>query len=178
MDLFQVGIIARFLKWLLRRERLDILAISGLIRITATDPLTGAVVEVVESHNIIPTVGKQAIGDALIDAAAQFDTGITYCAIGTDSTTPVLSDTALGTESARKAITTKTRSSNTLTFSTFFTAAECTYAIEEVGLFGTSTASASADSGVLFGHALLSYDNSGGAVDLTIDYLLRIGLVA
>jgi hypothetical protein len=52
-------------------------------------------------------------------------------------------------------------------------AANCTYAIEEVGIFGDA-ASATPDSGTLFSHALLEEDNSAGANDLTFDYELTV----
>ena len=80
----------------------------------------------------------------------------------------------LGTEENRKAITSRTRLLNIDTYSTFFTAGESTYAIEEAGIFGHD-ATGVADSGVLFSHWLVSFDNSGGVYDLTFDYVLTIG---
>lgn len=186
MELFEMGMMQKFMQLLVA----DSFGLSGHIVLQAWE--RGAIphlmaqglsleevkaqltpLAIVESRNIFVTVGKTAILDALIDAAVQWDTGITYCAIGTGSTTPAIGDTTLTTEAARKACTTRTRSGTTNTYSTFFTAAQSGYAIEEVGLFGTSTAGASANSGVLFAHGLLSYNNSGGSpVDLTIDYTI------
>lgn len=151
------------------------LELKSRIRLRVTDPKTGEVVEIIESENIIVTVGKAYIGDMLIDADADHDTGLTYCAIGTDNTTPVIGDTTLGTETARKAITSKSRVTNEITVSTFFTAAESTYNIKEAGIFGHASATASADTGNLLSHWLVSYDNSGGTYDLTFDYVLTIG---
>lgn len=125
-------------------------------------------------ENLVVTCGKELVCRMLIDESG-YDTGLTYHAIGTSSTTPLLADTTLGTEAARKAITDKDRAANVITLATFFTAAECTYAIEECGIFGHSTAGASADSGVLFSHWLQAYDNSGGEHDLTFDYVLTVG---
>lgn len=152
----------------------DLIRISGRVRLTATDPRTGEIVAIVESENLFVTAGKTAILDALRDSAAQYDTGVTYLAIGTDTTPPALTDTALVSEVARKVISQKLRSGNTLTFSVSFPAADCTYNIKEVGLFGTSTATTDLDSGVLFARALLSYDNSAGLYVLTIDYPITI----
>jgi len=90
-------------------------------------------------------------------------------------TAPALGDTQLTTETARKAITSRTRSGNVVTFSTFFTAAESTYNIKEAGVFGHSTASAAANSGVLASHWLVSFDNSGGLYDITLDLTWSLG---
>jgi len=127
-----------------------------------------------EGHNLITTAGKQLIGDMLIDETG-YDTGLTYQAEGTDDTAPAVGDTTLGAEAARKAVTSKSRSGNEITYSTFFTAAEANDNIKEAGIFGHSTASATPDSGILFAHWLVSFDNSGGNYDLTFDYILTIG---
>ena len=125
-----------------------------------------------EVNNLVVSVGKAMVGDLLIDVEG---TGLTYHAIGTGNTAPSAGDTALTTESARKAITAKSRSGNVLTLSTFYLAAESTYSIAEIGIFGGSTAGVTADSGKLFSHFLQTYDNSAGAFDLTFDYSITIG---
>ena len=154
-------------------EKNESLKIEGRWRFTARHIKTGEAI-VKEGHNLIVTVGKSLMGDMLIDEAG-YDTGLTYQAIGSDNTAPAIGDTVLAVEEARKAITSKSRATNEITYSTFFTAAESTYAIEEAGIFGHSTAGAGADSGVLFSHWLVSFDNSGGLYDITIDYVLTIG---
>jgi hypothetical protein len=148
------------------------LALSGKWCLTARNVKTGEVI-VKEGHNLITTVGVALIGDMLIDETG-YDTGLTYCAIGSSDTAVAVADTTLGTESARKAVTAKSRSGAEITYSTFFTAAESTYAIEEAGMFGHSTASATPDSGVLFNHYLVSFDNSGGLYDITIEVVFTI----
>ncbi len=128
----------------------------------------------VESDNIIVTSGKVLVAQMLMEETG-YDTGITYFAIGTDSTTPVVGDTALGTESARLTITSTSRTVNAVTFSTFFTVAQSTYNIKECGLFGHSTAGAGSGSGELFNHAAVAFDNSGGSYDLTFDVVITFG---
>ena len=131
-------------------------------------------VAVIGGTNLIVSVGKYLVGDILIDVAG-YDTGLTYHAIGSDNTAPVVADATLTVEESRKAVTTKSRLLNVITYSTFFTAAESTYNIKESGIFGHSTASAAADSGILFSHYLAAFDNSLGTYDLTYDYILTIG---
>jgi len=151
----------------------ELIKVSGRWRLTARHRITGEEI-VIEGKNLITTVGKQLIGDMLIDASG-YDTGLTYQAIGTSSTSPTVSDTQLGAEAARKAVTSKSRSGNEITFSTFFTAAESSYNIQEAGIFGHSTATSSPNTGILFSHWLVSFDNSAGNYDLTFDYVLTIG---
>ncbi len=149
----------------------ELLKLEGRWRLTARNRFTGEVI-VKEGKNRIVTYGLYFISSALIDASAVFDTGLTYCAIGTNATAPVAGDAGLGTETARKAITSKTISGVEATFSTFFTAAESTYNIKEAGLFGGSGAGAGSGSGLLFSHWLVSFDNSLGVYDITISHVL------
>jgi len=134
----------------------------------------GFVVYRSQVSNLIVTAGKVLLCRMLIDDGAQWDVGLTYHAIGTDETAPSLSDTQLGAEVSRKAITAKTRSGNEINLSTFYPATDCTYAIEEAGVFGSSTASAAANSGELFSRYLQAYDNSIGNYDLTFDWVLTV----
>ena len=121
-------------------------------------------------HNLIVTGGKVLVADLLI---GDVTTSLTYHAIGTDNTAPAVGDTALTSEAARKAFTTKLNSSNEITLSCFYTAAQSSYDIKECGIFG-GAASAVADSGTLFSHYLQTQDNSAGNFDLTFDYVLKI----
>jgi hypothetical protein len=143
-------------------------------RVTAYYKGTKRIFKSWSGSNLITTVGKNLVGDMLIDTSG-YDTGLTYCAIGTNNTAPAVGDTQLGTETARLAITSKTRLVNVITLSTFFTAAQCTFNIKEAGVFGHSTASGSANSGIIFAHWLVSLDNSGGLYDLTFDHITTLG---
>ncbi len=154
------------------------LKVKARWKLTAYYKGTKRIYKVLEGKNIICTVGKQLLGDMLIDRAG-YDTGLTYCALGDDNTAPVIGDIALGNEGGgiamRKTMTSRTRLGKTITLSTFFTAGQSTLAIEEAGIFGHSTASGVVDSGILFAHWLVSFDNSGATYDLTFDYVLTIG---
>lgn len=131
-----------------------------------------AMVREVITPNLVVTAGKILVAHFLLDDTG-YDTGITYCAIGTDNTAVTAGDTTLGSESNRKACTYTSRSGAEATFETFFTAAQSTYNIKEVGWFGHD-ASGSADSGTLFVHYLQSEDNSGGVKDLTFSYVCEV----
>ena len=132
----------------------------------------GALVYERAVSNLVVTAGKGLVGDLMIDDESA---GLAYHAIGTGTTTPAAGDTALETEVARKVWGSRERAGNTIYLSAFYPAAECAYYVKEAGVFGGSGASATPDSGTLFSHYLQSYDNSGGAVDLTFDYSVEIG---
>lgn len=158
-------------------KKQETLKFKGRAILTATDPKTGKVVAVVKSKNIVCTVGKYHVGDMLIDRSTpvEYNTGLTYCTIGTNAAAVGAGDVALTAEAARKHITSRTRAANVITLATFFTALESKYAIEEAGIFGHSTASATPGSGTIFNHYLVSYDNSAGNYDITIDVIITIG---
>jgi len=134
----------------------------------------GEVVATIETPNIICNEGLQLVAGFTMDESATYDTGLTYCEIGTDDTTPAAGDTALGAFHHRNAITSRSRDNYNVTFSTFFTAAEATAAIEEAGIWGGGDAAAGEATGLLFAHWLASFDNSLGAYDLTIKYILSV----
>ncbi len=152
---------------MIKLKKAEGLQITGRWRLTARHTITGEV-KVKEGDNLIVNVGKYLIGRMLIDEAT-YDVGFTHQAIGRDATPPAVGQAGLIDEANRLAITSKTRLLNEVTLSTFFTAAQSTFAIEEAGVFG-HTAGA-----IMFSRWLVSFDNSGGLFDLTFDYILTIG---
>lgn len=100
--------------------------------------------------------------------------GAAWCAIGTGTTTPLTTDTALGTESSRCQVTSSSAAGGTVLIQTYFLAANCGYNIKELGLFGGPTASATANSGTLIAHVLASYDNSSSPVDLMVTWAITL----
>ncbi len=104
-------------------------------------------------NNIFVTAGFNAITRRLAQEANDGD--ITYVAVGTDNTAPVVADTTLGTELDRNLVSTISASGATVTVRGFFGAAEANGTLEEMGLFGEA-ATAAADSGTMFTHALIS----------------------
>ncbi|MDD4984196.1 MAG: hypothetical protein PHQ43_00205 [Dehalococcoidales bacterium] len=142
----------------------------GRVKLIATRKGTDEVVAVVERRNLVVTLLK-GLEAALMVNEAGYTNGYTYCALGTGTDTPAIGDTKLKTEVCRQAITGKSRASNVATLRTFFAASVCTYNIKEAGIFGHD-ASGTGDSGTLCTHALLSYDNSGGGSDITIEWTI------
>ena len=121
--------------------------------------------------NLVVMAGKVLAARMLYSTPAL--SGINYCAIGTGASTPALSDTTLTTEEARKYRSRRARSGAEITIETFFTAAESSYNITEVGWFGEA-ATGAADSGTLFSKYLQSEANQAGSKDLTFSYVLTV----
>jgi hypothetical protein len=122
------------------------------------------------AHNLVTTAGKRLNARLLM---AEQLAGIVYIAFGSGSTVPSVGDTQLTAEAARKIIADKVLVGNVITFSAYFLASECAYAIQEVGFFADYATDA-LNSGVLYSRVLKSYDNSAGGSDLTFQYTLTV----
>ncbi len=154
----------------------QVIKFKGAVTLIATDPRTGREVERLVQDNLIVTRGLGLMCDMLIDASAAYDTGLSYCALGTGATAVVAGDVELDVETSRKQITYRARSVGTLDIRTFFIASECSVNLKEVGLFGAS-ATGAANSGIMFSRSLLSaggFDNSAGLYDVTIAWTITL----
>lgn len=104
---------------------------------------------------------------------------ITYVALGTSSTTPAATDTQLGAEVFRKAVTSYTNgTTGEILVTGYFSATDAVgINITEIGFFGGITASSAANSGVLIAHGLYTLSNKTNAqalqavLDLTYTHL-------
>lgn len=168
----------RIFKWFIRLFRREQLPFREHWRLTAYYKGTDKVAKVIKGENLIMTVGKEQVGDMLIDTPT-WDTGITYCALGSGAVpAPAVGQTQLVNEGGggamRLPFTYKTRLINVITASTFFTAAQSTLAILEAGIFGHD-ADGLINSGVMFSRWLVTFDNTGALYDITISYILTIG---
>ncbi len=134
----------------------------------------GEIVAEVKANNIICNEGLQLLAGFVMDESATYDTGITYCEIGAGYTTPAAGNVILTTFKQRNAVTSRSRNAYEVSISTFFTAAQSTYYIEEAGVWGGGDAVSTPASGLLFAHWLAEFDNSLGAYDVTITYILTI----
>jgi len=144
------------------------------VLVIGTDPITGEEVSREEVHNLVTTLGKELVTRMLEDESGR-DTGLTFCDVGTDNTTPVIGDTDLNTGHKRNAVTTTIRTSNQVQFRTFFAAGDISVFLKEIGMFGHSTATSTLGTGELFNRAIISFDNSAGLKDLTVVVQVTVG---
>lgn len=89
-------------------------------------------------ENMVVTVGRNGVMDQLL--AAPTIGKPTHMAVGTGATAPALGDAALGTESARVALTSKTRGANVVTFVGDYPAGTGTATLTEAGIFDAASA--------------------------------------
>ncbi len=127
-----------------------------------------------ESHNLVVTSGKVLVAKMIMEEAG-FDTGITFCDVGTNNTAPTIGDTDLNTGTKRNAITRAIRTGNVVQFRTFYAAADITAFLKEVGLFGHSTATSTLGTGEMFNRAIIDFDNTAGGKDLTVVVQVTVG---
>jgi len=126
----------------------------------------GKVKQTEKCHNLITTVGRNAIVDRIDDGTAQ----PTHMAIGTGATAAAAGDTTLQTELDRNALTSRVAATNVLTMVGDWAAGDGTGAITEAGILSA------ASSGTLFSRAVFSVINkaAGDTLQITWTYTLTV----
>lgn len=107
---------------------------------------------------VITNAGLNMIRDSLSGANNPL---ITYVALGSSNTAPSASDTQLGNETFRKAVTSYTNggSSGEILINMYLAPGDDVGDnIEEVGFFGGSSATSAANTGVLLAHGLYAHN--------------------
>ena len=126
--------------------------------------------------NIVVDVGRNIICELLLPVANRSYSGdgiIAYGSLGNDSTAPSTSDTLLGNETYRKAITDSSVSGNVLNVLTFWNLTEANAQHYEAGEF--IDGSATLDTGNLFSHWNID-ENKTSSETLSIDSYYTITL--
>lgn len=122
-----------------------------------------------ETHNIIPTVAREAIAKALsAQIASKAEIAINYQQLGTGTTAPANTDIGLETPSAgtRKVISSLGYSANLLTITCFWAAGEATGSWKEMCTFINGTATS--NSGTCFNRIAINV-TVGASNALTVD---------
>ena len=125
--------------------------------------LNGQVVR--EVDNIVVTAGKGYVASRMKDATA---TAMSHMAIGSGTTNPAASDTALETELGRVALTSTAVSSNVVTYTATFAAGTGTGAVTEAGILNASS------SGTLLCRTEFSVVNKGSSDSMTITWTVTV----
>ena len=130
--------------------------------------------ERVDAPNTVTSQGLTLVARQLL-AEPDYAAGLTYVALGDGTAIPTTADTQLGHELVRRQVTTRVASvSGSAVFVTYFPpAAVAGNAVRELGVFGHTTATATADSGVLFARSLLNVTLQG-TDDLTVTYVVMV----
>lgn len=138
---------------------LDNMKIKGRVRIEVSDG------RVIEQDNIVVNNGRNRIASLIAQDSTAFPSHI---AIGTDATAATVTDTTLGTEVDRNAISSDSATAAVATFKAFFSKSEANgNTIAEVGMFDQAAG------GTMFCRSILSSTVAKTAsISLTITWTL------
>ena len=125
----------------------------------------GEVIDVREVKNLVVDDGLEYIASRMKDTSA---TAMSHMAIGTGSTAAAASDTALGTEAARVALTSTTVTANAVAYVASFGAGTGTGAITEAGILNANSG------GSLLCRTVFSVVNKGASDSMTITWTVTI----
>ena len=135
------------------------LKLKGKLSIALNDEVLQAV------DNLVVTAGKRYVASRMKDASA---TAMSHMAIGSGTTNPAASDTALETELGRVALTSTTVSSAVVTYVATFAAGTGTGAVTEAGILNASS------SGTLLCRTEFSVVNKGSSDSMTITWTVTV----
>lgn len=110
--------------------------LTGKVTVKKFD-YTGALVETVETTNLVVTVGKTWIASRMEGVASGV---MSHMGVGNGAVAPAITDTALGGPlGSRVSLTGGVASTNTITYTATFPAGTGTGSLVEAGLFNAST---------------------------------------
>lgn len=147
----------------------DVIRMKGFIEAELRNAYTGEVIQR-SSHNVIVTAGRSWVLQQICSSIFNTAQSISYLAVGTGtSNAPATSDTALQSETTRKAIgtfTTTNLTSNPPSWlaAVSFNTNEANTTLGEVGLLNSSA------SGTLLGRATFTTVNKTTSNTLSISY--------
>jgi len=137
----------------------DGLKLKGKLSIALNDEV------VQEVDNLVVTAGKGYVASRMKDASA---TAMSHMAIGSGTTNPAASDTALETQLGRVALTSTTVSSAVVTYVATFAAGTGTGAVTEAGILTASSG------GTMLCRTVFSVVNKGSADSMTITWTVTV----
>jgi hypothetical protein len=118
-----------------------------------------------EVDNLVVTDGKEFVASRMKDATA---TAMSHMAIGTGSTAAAAGNSALGSQSARVALTSTTVTNAEVAYVATFGAGTGTGAITEAGLFNASSG------GTMLCRTVFSVVNKGASDSMTITWTVTV----
>ena len=125
----------------------------------------GKIIQTEKVNNIIVTTGKSLVATLVSGSGTSFS----HMAIGTDSTTEVVGDTALTAEVGRVTLTSKATTNNVIAYVGDFPAGTGTGTIVEAGILNASS------SGTMLNRATFSSVNKTASDALKITWDVTLG---
>ena len=136
----------------------DGLKLTGKLSIAINDEV------VKEVPNLVVTAGKNYVADRIKNNS----TVMSHMAIGTGTAAAAAGNTALGSESARTALTSSTVTDNEIVYVDTFAAGTGTGAITEAGIFNASSG------GTMLCRTVFSVVNKGANDAMTITWTVTV----
>lgn len=136
----------------------DGLKLTGKLSIAINDEV------VQEVPNLVVTAGKNYVADRIKNNS----TVMSHMAIGTGTAAAAAGNTALGSESARTALTSTTVTDNEIVYVDTFAAGTGTGAITEAGIFNASSG------GTMLCRTVFSVVNKGASDAMTITWTVTV----
>ena len=118
-----------------------------------------------EVDNLVVTAGKGYVASRMKDASA---TAMSHMAIGSGSSAAGASDTALGSQLGRVALTSTTVSSAVVTYVASFPAGTGTGAVTEAGILNASSG------GTMLCRTVFSVVNKGASDSMTVTWTVTV----
>ena len=145
----------------------DEVKVKGRCRLTIRDAETGEILEQTPWRNNLVTDDGEELYAKLMRGDALDPCG--YCAVGSGDTPAAEADSALETELGRLVVTDTSITGSTVTYSTFFGAADAAGTWWEIGMLNDPVA------GVLIARNVLGASKTKNATNtVTVDYELSI----
>lgn len=141
----------------------DFITVNGVLTIEKFT--NGVLVEKRDLKNLVVQVGKSYIASRMIDTT---NSPMSHMAVGTNSITPVSTDTSLGNEIARVALASTTNATNVNTYIATFPAGIASGAWTEAGIFNGSS------SGIMLCRTTFAVVNKGVNDSITITWNITI----
>lgn len=111
------------------------LKMTGELAITVRDQ-AGRLKQTLVVPNLVVTTGKTYTASRMVGTSSNV---MSHMAIGTGTSSPVVGDTALGTQAGRVSLSAFTAAANAITATATFPAGTGTGAITEAGIFNASS---------------------------------------
>ena len=137
----------------------DGLKLKGKLAIS----LNGKIIQ--EVDNLVVTAGKSYVASRMKDATA---TAMSHMAIGSGSTAAAASDTALGNQLGRVALTSTTVSNAVVTYVASFPAGTGTGAVTEAAILNASSG------GTMLCRTVFSVVNKGASDSMTVTWTVTV----
>lgn len=141
----------------------DNLKVTGALKVQIFDK-TGALKEERELKNLVVTTGKTFIAARMVGTP----TAMSNMAIGSGSTAASASDTALGAELGRVALTSSTSTGTVVTYVATFGAGVGTGSVTEAGIFNASSA------GTMLCRTVFSVINKGADDAMSVTWQITV----